>query len=212
LSEHLHELLSAHLDGELSADETAMVEAHLAECGACRTELAATSDVRTALRAAPAVDPPFGFYERLLRAPRRSRWAAVGAVGAVAAAWIVVLGFAVAPERARVAPPVEAARSSLVNTTRVEVSIAAVPVDWSQLKNGLRRPIPGLPGRPWESTDPGPKALVYESDGSTVMVVGDVSLDELEQAARDVDGRSDRSVLDHLRGAAAAVLDAFSLR
>jgi hypothetical protein len=54
--------------------------------------------------------------------------------------------------------------------------------------------------------------LVYETDGSTVMVVGDVSLDELEQTARAVGGRSDRSVLDHLRDAAASVLDAFSLR
>jgi anti-sigma factor RsiW len=211
-SDHLGELLSAHLDGELNADETTAVEAHLAECEVCRSELAATSDVRAALRAAPAVDPPFGFYERLLRAGRRPRWTAVGAVGAVAAAWIVVLGFAIAPERARVAPPVDSARASLTNTKRVEVSIVPAPVDWSQLKNGLRRPIAGLPGQPWESTDPGPKALVYEADGTTVMVVGDVSTDQLEQTARDVGGRSDRSVLDHLRDAAASVLDAFSLR
>jgi anti-sigma factor RsiW len=213
VTEHLQELLSAHLDGELTADETAAVHAHLADCDLCRAELERTRAVRSALRSAPAVDPPFGFYERLVRAPRRPRWMTAGSAAAVAAVWIVVLGFAVTPERTQAAPPVDAARASLLNSKRIEVSILPTAVDWSQLKNGLRRAIPGLPGRPWETTDTaGTKALVYESEGSTVMVVGDVSIDQLEQAAREVGDQSDRSPLDRLRDAAATVIDAFSLR
>lgn len=211
MTEHLGELLSAHLDGELTAEETAAVEAHLAECDACRAELDATREVRTIVRAAPAIDPPFEFYERVVSSRRRPRWTAAASVAAVAAAWIAVVGFSVTPERAKVVPPVDAARASLVNTNRIEVSVLRAEVDWSQLRGGLRRPIQGLPGQPWESTDvAGAKALVYETDGSTVMVVGDVPVDQLEQAAREVGGRSSPSVVDHLRDAANSVVAAFN--
>ncbi|MEY2404751.1 MAG: putative zinc-finger [Acidimicrobiaceae bacterium] len=207
--EHLDELLSAHLDGELAAGERAAVEGHLAECETCRAELDATQAVRTAVRDAPPVDPPFGFYERLTATRRRRRWPAAASAVAVAAVSFAVLGVVAAPEHRSAAPPVESARASLLNTRRIEVSILPVEVDWSQLKNGLRRQIPGLPGRPWESTDPaGAKALVYETDGSTVMVVGDAPLDELEQAAREVS--TSPSVVDRLRDAAGAVVSAFN--
>ena len=65
--EHLGDLLSGLLDGELPADIEASARAHLAACPACTSEM---EDVRTArswLRALPPVEPPAGFYERVLR-------------------------------------------------------------------------------------------------------------------------------------------------
>jgi hypothetical protein len=116
--EHLGEMLSAHLDGELTEEEVAYVEAHLESCADCRAELDATSSVRTAVREAPAVDPPFGFYERTLRTGARPaggahRWRAAAAVVGVAAAWIVVLGLISDPRGAREAPPVDDVRAAL---------------------------------------------------------------------------------------------------
>lgn len=209
MTDHLEELLSAHLDGELTADETAPVEAHLAECDACRAELDATRAVRATVRAAPAVDAPFGFYERLVRTRRRPRWVAVGSVGAVAAMWIAVVGFAVSPPTTRVVPPVDEARAALANTNRIEVTVMRGDVDWSKLQGGLRRPVDRLPGVPWESTNAqGPKAIVFEDDSSVVLVVGDVPTGELEQAARHA--TASRSFMDRLRDAAGAVVAAFN--
>ena len=211
MSDHLGELLSAHLDGELTADETSAAEAHLAECDACRAELAATRDVRATLRAAPAVDPPFGFYARVVRKRARPRWVTMASAGAAAAAWIAVVGFAVSPPTTEVVPPVDQTRTALANTNRIQVSVIRGDVDWSKLQGGLRRPVDRLPGDPWESTNAaGPKAIVFEDDSSVVLVVGDVPTDELEQAAREA--ATSRSVVDRLRDAANAVMDAFSLR
>ena len=98
-------------------------------------------------------------------------------------------------------------------TNQLRVAVVRAEVDWSHLAGGLRRPVPGLPGTPWESTDTsGPKALVYEDDGWVVMVVGNVTDDELEQVARDAEGRTGTTFIGHLRDGAAAMLDAFSLR
>jgi hypothetical protein len=210
MTEHLGELLSAQLDGELTADEIESVNAHLAECDACRRELEALSEVRATVRAAPAVDPPFGFYERLVLR-RRPRWIAAASLGAVAAAWIVVLGFAVSPPVARVVPPVDQARATLANTNRIQVTVMRGDVDWSKLQGGLRKAVDRLPGTPWESTNTaGPKAIVFEDDSSVVLVVGNVPTGELEQAARRA--TTSRSVVDRLRDAAASVMDGFSLR
>ncbi len=64
---HLDDLLSGLLDGELGPAEEAAASAHLAVCPGCTAELEAISAVRMTVRALPAVDPPFGFYERMLR-------------------------------------------------------------------------------------------------------------------------------------------------
>jgi anti-sigma factor RsiW len=63
--EHLDEVLSAYLDGELSRDDRLDVDAHLQVCPECRSDLEAERDVRQLLRELPPVDPHFGFYERL---------------------------------------------------------------------------------------------------------------------------------------------------
>jgi hypothetical protein len=256
---HLGELLSAHLDGELSADEAATVEAHLADCDACRAELDATRVVREKVRAAPAVDPPVGFYERLVRTRRWSRTQAAASVVAIAAAWILVLGFVVDPGRSTVKPPVDETRVLLSrsdvadsfvvqpaglhrvdpNATPLPKSVLELPrssafevnggllvvfgshvavfirqadVDWSTLHGGLRKPVAGVNGTPWESTDTNvTPALVYQGGDWTVMVLGPEGTD-LEQAAREIGDPATQSFIDRVRDACGSVMDGFSLR
>jgi anti-sigma factor RsiW len=101
---HLDDLLSAYLDGELTPAERVEVDAHLAGCPRCRDDLDGEREVRQVIRALPAVDAPFGFYERILRdgpgagaapppAKRRIRFGLANLV-ATAAAWVLVLGVA----------------------------------------------------------------------------------------------------------------------
>ena len=146
-AEHVGELLSAHLDGELTAEEAVEVEAHLASCADCRAELEATSAVRTALRAAPAIDPPFGFYERMVRSGERQpnaarTWLAGAAVLGIAAAWVVAIGLIADPRATREAPPVDAVRSALSAsgntpaTTDPSGADIALPAQINGLKRG----------------------------------------------------------------------------
>jgi anti-sigma factor RsiW len=100
--EHPGELLSAYLDGELTPAERDQVDAHLESCPACRADLDEERDVRSAVRGLPAVDPPFGFYERILRdgpadptQPKKRRFRfGLANLAATAAAWVLVLGVA----------------------------------------------------------------------------------------------------------------------
>ncbi|HZP31409.1 MAG TPA: zf-HC2 domain-containing protein [Acidimicrobiia bacterium] len=128
-SELPEDALSAYLDGELTADARAEVEARLAGSAEWRSILDEVRAARAALRALPVVDPPAGFFERLLaeaepvdagvepagvgvadieqararRSPRRARW--VAALGGAAAA-AVVAAVLVAPRADRVRPSV----------------------------------------------------------------------------------------------------------
>lgn len=52
----IRELLPERASGALSAADLARVEAHLASCGMCASELALIQSVRAALRHAPAID------------------------------------------------------------------------------------------------------------------------------------------------------------
>ncbi|MGI8984729.1 MAG: anti-sigma factor family protein [Acidimicrobiales bacterium] len=63
---HLGDALSALLDGELSPGEQEGARAHLAGCPRCAEELAVVGQARSWVRGLPQVDPPFGFYERIL--------------------------------------------------------------------------------------------------------------------------------------------------
>ncbi|HJV08320.1 MAG TPA: zf-HC2 domain-containing protein, partial [Acidimicrobiales bacterium] len=63
---HLGDALSALLDGELPVAQADQAHAHLAQCPVCAHELAAVTQARSWVRALPPVDPPFGFYERML--------------------------------------------------------------------------------------------------------------------------------------------------
>lgn len=99
---HLGDALSALLDGELPRPQEEAARAHLAVCHDCAEELLDVRQARAWVRGLPPVEPPFGFYERLLRGaplsvaafaaqPRVRRRAGVAALGAAAAA-VTVLG------------------------------------------------------------------------------------------------------------------------
>jgi len=208
-SEHLGELISAHLDGELTVEESVAFDEHLATCAECRAELEATRVVRNALRGAPAVDPPFGFYERMFLRKRRPRAMAVASAIGTAALWAGIVGFATTQPHERVRPPVEAARASVESSQRISVTVMEGNVEWSSLTGGKRDAVANLPGTPWESLDSGePNALVFEDDGTSVLVVGDVPTDQLEAFARTID--TSKSMVDRLRDAANAVVASFN--
>ena len=86
------EELSAYLDGEPA------VASHVEGCATCREEVAALAGARAAV-AAPPAPPPLGAEDRAVAAAVASagarrfptRWAAAGAVAAVAAGVVVVL-------------------------------------------------------------------------------------------------------------------------
>src|SRR5581483_10719185 len=64
--ELLKEDLSAYLDGELSQQEKAKVDGHLASCAECRDELAAARSASAKFRAQAAADAPAGLADRVL--------------------------------------------------------------------------------------------------------------------------------------------------
>jgi anti-sigma factor RsiW len=76
---HLGDALSALLDGELLPAQEQGARAHLAVCPDCTRELSAVGQARTWVRALPPVEPPFGFYERMLLDHHPARPAALGA-------------------------------------------------------------------------------------------------------------------------------------
>lgn len=61
------ENLSAYVDGELSGELTARVEAHVKMCGSCRRELEALRRTDAALDALGDLEPVSDFTERVLR-------------------------------------------------------------------------------------------------------------------------------------------------
>ena len=121
------DLLSAYVDGEVTDDERALVEAQLAESASTRALLAEIEAARDAVRALPMRDAPPEFWARVLdgtgleaddvivdapapvvplesrRASRLPRWVAV-AGGAAAAA--VIAAVVLVPGPKEVDPPV----------------------------------------------------------------------------------------------------------
>jgi hypothetical protein len=125
LPEEVAELLSALLDGAVSDAERAEAEAWLERSPEARAEYESLGQVKAALGGMGEVEPPFGFYDRMLRQgtpepevtsavdrakdggsrlPRRLAAAAVAAVAAAAA--LVVVGGSSAQDD--VLPPIEA--------------------------------------------------------------------------------------------------------
>jgi anti-sigma factor RsiW len=132
------ELLSALVDGELSAAEEVDVRSHLDGCAECSAELAALGAVRSLVRALPVLDLPPVVVERVRWADRRrapSRIAAVAAAGAAVAASLLFA--VVAPQADTVTPPmgrlVEVHATSGVNGDPVTQLVpAAVPVSFQE--------------------------------------------------------------------------------
>ncbi|MET0919590.1 MAG: hypothetical protein ABWY77_00150 [Acidimicrobiia bacterium] len=128
-----HSVLSAYLDGELTTDQRAQVDAELAASPELRAELEAVRSARVAVRDLPMRDLPDGFLEQMIadvgsapdadaavgtaastapvidldaRRARRRR-AVSWTIGAVAAA-VVALAMFVLPGREQVRPNVTA--------------------------------------------------------------------------------------------------------
>lgn len=89
---HLGELLSAHLDGELTVDEARLVAGHLLVCGQCRTEYDDLATARTAVRSLPAVELPASVTESIPPTPPRPAPDPRTWIGAAAAVVAVVAG------------------------------------------------------------------------------------------------------------------------
>jgi len=87
------ERVTGFVDGELEAEATAAVAAHLEACAACRAQAGAERGLRERLRSLPVPELPEGLEARLrARARRRplaaaARWALPLAAALVAAFW-----------------------------------------------------------------------------------------------------------------------------
>ncbi|MGZ5295764.1 MAG: anti-sigma factor family protein [Actinomycetota bacterium] len=98
---HPEELLAGYVDGTLSAEQRAAVDAHVAGCARCSWETALAAGARSALRSLPELPAPSDAATRALEeagAARRSagdggtpRWYRVGGIVAAAAAGLLVL-------------------------------------------------------------------------------------------------------------------------
>ncbi len=88
---HLGELLSAHLDGELSLLEAKLVAGHLEVCGACRVEFDDLAAARTAVRMLPALEMPDSVAQLIDGSHSVARWSGkwMGAVAALVATVVV---------------------------------------------------------------------------------------------------------------------------
>jgi anti-sigma factor RsiW len=133
---HAGDRLSALLDAQLDASEVADVTSHVEVCPPCHAELERVRAARQWVRDLPAVDPPFGMYERLLLRRRRGR--AVAAWAATAAAAVLVVNLAtsrpepVAPELPQLVG-VHAATASVSGEPVSQLAPAAVPVTFVEL-------------------------------------------------------------------------------
>lgn len=89
MNDHAGELLSALLDGQLTAVESSAVRTHLATCVACTNELDEVREARRLVRELPAVAPPAWFLAELLAGDdvtpfgRRSKARVASAAGIV---------------------------------------------------------------------------------------------------------------------------------
>jgi len=147
----LHDLLSALLDGELSAAEEAEVRAYVAHSPAAAADLESLSRIRGLVRDLPQVDPPFGFYEAML-SPRRQQRArryaprAAGAFVAAAAAIVVIVG--VIPVADSVVPPVNAFAERHMHM----ITPASAPSRTTTLPGTVGSSLPSVPGSPGVAT------------------------------------------------------------
>ena len=95
--DHLGEMLSALLDGELTQEEAATATEHLATCAECRAERDHLAEARQAVRDLPVLDLPPPLWVQLMRSRRRAARPAAW-LGAAAAA-VALIGLAAVPTR-----------------------------------------------------------------------------------------------------------------
>jgi hypothetical protein len=71
--ERIEELLSSHLEGELSAAEISLVEAHLRTCRDCAVLFSALQDARAALTDFPEVELSESLMSKLYAIPEKKK-------------------------------------------------------------------------------------------------------------------------------------------
>jgi anti-sigma factor RsiW len=210
------ELLSALLDGAVTDDERATAEAWLERSAEARAEYATLAQVKAALGGMGEVEPPFGFYDRMLRQgtpepevtsavdrkagrsklPRRLAGAAVAAIGAAAA--LVVIG---GTKQDDVLPPIEAVAAGDADDVRTfdgeqgPVNLLrqeAGGVQWDELPEGVR--LDDGETEIWQdlTTDDGEERVIVFRGGVVVTVFAssvedeDEAVDELIAEATEV--------------------------
>lgn len=134
MSEHLGEALSALADGQLGPDEEGVALDHLAGCGPCAAELAATRAMRALVRGLPPVEPLHPLVAVPVETRRPSRLAGVLAAAAASVAMLLLAG--VQPDAGtgpQVAQLVQVHTTSPVNADPMsQVAPAALPVSFTQ--------------------------------------------------------------------------------
>lgn len=184
------ELLSAYVDGAVTPEERAEAEDWIARSDAARAEHAALVEAKQFVQGLPPVDPPFGFYERMLRQGTptpalrgglRSTLSIGAAVASMAAAWLLVGGTLTGAAAEQ--PPLEAATIAQLSAP-----------DGVQTLRGTGMPgelgafaLDGTYGAPGD----GVLATYVDDQGSTVAVLrteGAVDWDSLPEGVR---GRGD---------------------
>ncbi|MHB8620036.1 MAG: anti-sigma factor family protein [Chloroflexota bacterium] len=130
--EHLSELLSAYVDGELGHADRAQVDQHLAECGACSRELDSLRSLVGLLRKLPERPLPRSFLlgPRPLRRPAALRGDLAGFVRAFSSIAAVLLfvatGLSLGRSGMTVVGP-NATRSQTATSTAARPQVAAAP-------------------------------------------------------------------------------------
>ena len=198
LDPRVAELLSAHLDGALGEEERATAEAWLERSAEARAEYESLAQVKAALGGMGEVDPPFGFYDRMLRQgtptptvtsalapfPRRPcRRVLLGgraAAAAVAAALVVVAASGGDTEVVR--PPVEEVAAGTAEGLRT-LRVAGAPVRvlrqeadevaWDELPDGERGVERGADTWIDLTTEGDEERVVVRDDGVVVTLAAD---------------------------------------
>jgi Putative zinc-finger len=115
MHEEWSDKLSEYLDGELSRDDRAAVEAHLSECAACSAVLA---DLKRVVERAQALQP---------RPPQADLWRGISArIDAGGTTRAEALGAAAVVQFQRQAPPGGSASSRRISFTLPQLAAAAV--------------------------------------------------------------------------------------
>jgi anti-sigma factor RsiW len=175
----VRDLLPDYLHDRLESSARASVERHLAECAACRDELALLRDLRGTLQHAPRIDiaavaAAIPAYRPVARKSRASGWRAAAAITAitVGGASIALLG------RTR-----QAAQVAQRPTTGATAAPAVISPPMAQpLPQPVAQPSPQPArevARVEPSVKPGPRAEELAMAGGTIADLSDGELSDL---------------------------------
>lgn len=122
--------LSAYLDDELGPEERAQLATELESSTELRAELRLVDDARRLVRELPMIDPPEAAFVARTTGRRVAPRAGV-AVLAIAAAWLLLLGYGAGTTAFEVIPPVGslAERHAAASEANCESATGDVPMD-----------------------------------------------------------------------------------